>query len=92
MNVQRAASSGDLVMEVHQRCKVLNSKAVLFRAHACRLPGAKVPSHLKGELAGDFGFDPLNLGADPKALAWYVWRAAHQQVTSIMHGFQSRDG
>lgn len=23
-------------------------------------------------LTGDFGFDPLNLGADPKNLAWYV--------------------
>jgi hypothetical protein len=23
-------------------------------------------------LVGDFGFDPLNLGADPKNLAWYV--------------------
>eukprot|EP00798_Chlamydomonas_sp_ICE-L_P010807 gene10807-16956_t len=28
-------------------------------------PGAKA-------LAGDFGFDPLNLGADPEALKWYV--------------------
>jgi len=23
-------------------------------------------------LAGDFGFDPLNLGADPTALKWYI--------------------
>ncbi|KAK9824229.1 hypothetical protein WJX72_008757 [[Myrmecia] bisecta] len=35
------------------------------------LPGGKVPKHLDGSLAGDFGFDPLNLGADPEALKWY---------------------
>ena len=23
-------------------------------------------------LAGDFGFDPLGLGEDPKSLKWYV--------------------
>jgi len=36
------------------------------------LPGAKPPSHLeKSSLAGNFGFDPANLGVDPKALSWY---------------------
>jgi len=35
-------------------------------------PGSKVPAHLKSELPGDYGFDPLNLGADPKDLEWYV--------------------
>ena len=25
-----------------------------------------------GSLAGDFGFDPLGLGADPEELRWYV--------------------
>jgi len=35
------------------------------------LPGSTPPSHLNGTLAGDFGFDPLNLGTDPKALLWY---------------------
>lgn len=35
-------------------------------------PGAEIPSHLNGSLAGDVGFDPLNLGADPEALKWYV--------------------
>lgn len=35
------------------------------------LPGSKVPDHLKGELPGDYGFDPLKLGASPQALAWY---------------------
>jgi hypothetical protein len=36
------------------------------------LPGSTPPKHLDGSLAGDFGFDPLNLGADPNALKWYV--------------------
>lgn len=35
-------------------------------------PGSKLPAHLKGELPGDYGFDPLNLGADAKDLDWYV--------------------
>lgn len=36
------------------------------------LPGSTPPKHLDGSLAGDYGFDPLSLGADPKALKWYV--------------------
>ena len=36
------------------------------------MPGAKAPAHLKGELPGDYGFDPLELGKDPKDLEWYV--------------------
>ncbi|GMH36212.1 hypothetical protein BSKO_04080 [Bryopsis sp. KO-2023] len=35
-------------------------------------PGAARPAHLKGELVGDFGWDPLNLGSDPEALKYYV--------------------
>lgn len=33
------------------------------------LPGAKAPSHLKGELPGDAGFDPVRVsrGVDPGA-------------------------
>jgi hypothetical protein len=33
-------------------------------------PGAAPPSWLTGTLPGDRGFDPMGLGADPKALAW----------------------
>jgi len=36
------------------------------------MPGTKHPAHLDGSLPGDFGFDPLMLGKDPKDLAWYV--------------------
>merc|ERR1712187_765340 len=35
------------------------------------LPGLEAPTHLDGTLPGDFGFDPLSLGKDPKALIWY---------------------
>jgi len=33
-------------------------------------PSAARPAYLKGTLAGDRGFDPLGLGADPVALKW----------------------
>lgn len=36
------------------------------------LPGLDPPHYLDGSLAGDFGFDPLGLGEDPKSLKWYV--------------------
>ncbi|KAG2439408.1 hypothetical protein HXX76_004765 [Chlamydomonas incerta] len=39
------------------------------------LPGSQIPAHLDTPsaqaLAGNFGFDPLGLGKDPVALAWY---------------------
>lgn len=35
-------------------------------------PGAPIPSYLDGSLAGDFGFDPLGLAADPRSLSWMV--------------------
>ncbi|GBF87630.1 light-harvesting protein of photosystem I [Raphidocelis subcapitata] len=50
-------------------------RSVRVQAAAARrswAPGVKAPAHLTGELAGDFGFDPLNLGKDPEALKWYV--------------------
>jgi len=36
------------------------------------LPGEKNPAYLDGSLPGDFGWDPLGLGEDPEALAWYA--------------------
>ena len=34
-------------------------------------PGVAPPAYLNGTLPGDRGFDPIGLGADPKALAWH---------------------
>ena len=50
-------------------------RSVRVEAAAARrswAPGVAAPAHLDGSLAGDFGFDPLNLGKDPEALRWYV--------------------
>mmetsp|Transcript_41580 Transcript_41580/g.50433 ORF Transcript_41580/g.50433 Transcript_41580/m.50433 type:complete len:265 (+) Transcript_41580:64-858(+) len=34
-------------------------------------PGAVSPDYLDGSMAGDYGFDPLRLGANEKSLPWY---------------------
>jgi len=34
-------------------------------------PGAKAPSHLNGSMAGDYGFDPLRLGANKNLINYY---------------------
>ena len=36
------------------------------------LPGSPAPAPLDGTLPCDYGFDPLNLGADPENLKWFV--------------------
>eukprot|EP00238_Polyblepharides_amylifera_P001194 CAMPEP_0196572120 /NCGR_PEP_ID=MMETSP1081-20130531/2217_1 /TAXON_ID=36882 /ORGANISM="Pyramimonas amylifera, Strain CCMP720" /LENGTH=268 /DNA_ID=CAMNT_0041889325 /DNA_START=104 /DNA_END=910 /DNA_ORIENTATION=- len=51
------------------RGAVSNGSKVTMRA--MWLPGSEAPAHLDGSMAGDFGFDPLNLGADSEALSWY---------------------
>jgi len=35
------------------------------------LPGLEAPKHLNRSVPADYGFDPLGLGADPAAFAWY---------------------
>jgi light-harvesting complex I chlorophyll a/b binding protein 4 len=35
------------------------------------IPGAAPPEYLDGSLAGDYGWDPLGLGADETARRWY---------------------
>ncbi|KAL4856649.1 Chlorophyll a-b binding protein 4 [Chlorella vulgaris] len=48
------------------------SATVVVRAErAMWAPGALSPSYLKGDLAGDYGFDPMGLGANPERLTWY---------------------
>lgn len=34
-------------------------------------PGATPPKHLDGSMLGDYGYDPLDLGANPETLAWF---------------------
>jgi light-harvesting complex I chlorophyll a/b binding protein 5 len=35
------------------------------------LPGMTPPTHLNGDMAGDFGFDPLGLGQNPERMKWF---------------------
>jgi len=48
------------------------SRSPLFSLRASPpMPGAVPPAHLAAaDLPGNRGFDPMCLGADPKALAW----------------------
>merc|ERR1712014_528158 len=53
---------------------IRNSKTIKSLAASdrpCWFPGAPIPEWLDGTLAGDRGFDPLGLGADPTALRWF---------------------
>lgn len=34
-------------------------------------PGGEAPKHLNGSLPGDYGFDPLSLASEEKALTWF---------------------
>jgi light-harvesting complex I chlorophyll a/b binding protein 4 len=52
------------------RASASNGSTVVMREAIWR-PGSTAPKHLDGKLAGDFGFDPLFLGVDKDALAWY---------------------
>jgi hypothetical protein len=50
-----------------------SSVVVRAAARANWLPGNDFPAHLENsKLPGNFGFDPLGLGADPERLAWFA--------------------
>lgn len=48
-----------------------SSVVVNASARPLWMPGSEAPAHLKGTMPGDYGFDPLDLGVDPKDLSWY---------------------
>jgi len=48
-------------------------------------PGNAPPTHLDGSLPGDYGFDPLRIGADAKRLAW-MQQAELQHARRAMAG------
>ncbi|KAL6748163.1 chlorophyll a/b-binding protein domain-containing protein [Haematococcus lacustris] len=79
MTTQRASSSAiagksrspsirSRVVQSASRSRVVAQAAADRKLWA---PGVVAPEYLQGELAGDYGLDPLGLGADPKALRWY---------------------
>ena len=60
------------------------ARSVRVAAAASRptwLPNVTPPKYLDGTLAGDFGFDPLGLGADPQRLKWCaaMWIVRHHK-------------
>ena len=46
-----------------------------------------MPGHLKGELPGDYGFDPLKLGANPQALRWCDNLLKHRFFNAAQHSW-----
>merc|ERR1740138_655062 len=59
---------GNQLFKNNKRSKILT---VAHAREAAWLPGSDAPVHLDGKLIGDFGFDPLGLGKDPRTLTWY---------------------
>ncbi|GFH30626.1 chlorophyll a-b binding protein, chloroplastic, partial [Haematococcus lacustris] len=64
----RSPSIRSRVVQSASRSRVVAQAAADRKLWA---PGVVAPEYLQGELAGDYGLDPLGLGADPKALRWY---------------------
>lgn len=47
------------------------ARTLMAADRASWLPGTAPPKHLDGSMPGDFGWDPLGLGANPEALKWF---------------------
>merc|ERR1712066_818411 len=65
----------NLVMRISKIKNKLSHKTTIINQISTErpmwFPGAPAPAWLDGTLAGDRGFDPMGLGADPVALKWY---------------------
>lgn len=57
---------------------------VTSAARGLWLPDTEPPAHLKGELAGDRGFDPLGLGSDPERLKWWASSTSSSLCASLL--------
>ncbi len=55
--------------ERHAQC---GARAFAPERGQARCRGSNPPAHLDGTLPGDFGWDPLGLGADPDRLKWFA--------------------
>jgi len=71
-SVQSAFAGKTVRGSVSTKAVAVNTKIVGALKSTSWMPGSTHPAHLNGSLVGDFGFDPLGLGKDPKNLAWYV--------------------
>mmetsp|Transcript_33240 Transcript_33240/g.86190 ORF Transcript_33240/g.86190 Transcript_33240/m.86190 type:complete len:247 (-) Transcript_33240:118-858(-) len=71
-STSRTAFAGARVAVSTRSAKASRAQVVVNAERKLWLPGSTPPAHLTGSLAGDFGFDPLGLGKDPAALAYYV--------------------
>eukprot|EP00887_Chlorella_sp_A99_P006863 scaffold2.g6863.t1 len=56
-------------------CRTMQARRSTVSVHAAArplwAPGVEPPPYLDGTLAGDYGWDPMGLGANPERLTWY---------------------
>lgn len=67
----QAAFSAKSVRKTGLRAPSNGSKVVMSASRPLWLPGSTPPAHLDGSMTGDFGWDPLGLGANPEAMTWF---------------------
>jgi len=60
-----------VVAKASSRSSSSRAPVVVRAERSLWAPGVVAPTYLDGKLAGDYGFDPLGLGADPKMMHWY---------------------
>ncbi|PSC70499.1 light-harvesting of photosystem I [Micractinium conductrix] len=73
MQAMSSRVAGAALVSKPQTVRRAGRSGVVVQAASRNLwaPGVESPTYLKGELAGDYGFDPMGLGANPKMLTWY---------------------